>query len=51
MVAPEKAPGAHPLARYLRPGTVPSTFCPGCGCGMVLNALLRAVDGLKLDPG
>jgi 2-oxoglutarate ferredoxin oxidoreductase subunit beta len=40
----------HPLAKYLRPGTVPSTFCPGCGCGMVLNALLRAVDHLKLDP-
>ena len=40
----------HPLARYLRPGTIPSTFCPGCGCGMVLNALLRAVDRMRLDP-
>jgi len=40
----------HPLTRYLRPGTMPSSFCPGCGCGMVLNALLRAVDHLKLDP-
>ncbi|MBM4248583.1 MAG: 2-oxoacid:ferredoxin oxidoreductase subunit beta [Euryarchaeota archaeon] len=40
----------HPLARYLRPGTLPSTFCPGCGCGTVLNCFLRAVDRRRLDP-
>lgn len=50
MVDAEGHPPEHPLARYLRPGTMPSSFCPGCGCGMVLNALLRAVDQLKLDP-
>jgi 2-oxoglutarate ferredoxin oxidoreductase subunit beta len=50
MVPPESPTSEHPLARYLRPGTMPSSFCPGCGCGMVLNALLRAVDHLKLDP-
>ena len=50
MVNTGSGPLEHPLARYLRPGTVPSTFCPGCGCGMVLNALLRAVDSLELDP-
>jgi 2-oxoglutarate ferredoxin oxidoreductase subunit beta len=50
MVNTGSGPLEHPLARYLRPGPVPSTFCPGCGCGMVLNALLRAVDSLELDP-
>lgn len=50
MAGPSKDSGEHPLSRYLRPGTMPSSFCPGCGCGMVLNALLRAVDRLRLDP-
>jgi 2-oxoglutarate ferredoxin oxidoreductase subunit beta len=45
-----KEEGRHPLAKYLRPGTLPSTFCPGCGCGTVLNCFLRAVDRRKLDP-
>jgi len=40
----------HPLARYLRPGTLPSTFCPGCGCGMVLNCLVRTVDRMGIEP-
>ena len=50
MAAPSNDVSEHPLARYLRPGTMPSSFCPGCGCGMVLNALLRAVDHLHIDP-
>jgi len=40
----------HPLVKYLRPGTIPSTFCPGCGCGMVLNCLLRAIEKQGTDP-
>ena len=51
MAADDEGGRGHPLARYLRPGTLPSTFCPGCGCGTVLNCFLRAVDRRKLDPG
>jgi len=50
MAGPSEGKPEHPLARYLRPGTLPSTFCPGCGCGTVLNCLLRAVDRQKVDP-
>lgn len=34
---------------YLRTEVFPSTFCPGCGHGIILNALIRAIDDLKLD--
>lgn len=33
----------HPLSRYLREEALPGPFCPGCGHGLVLGALLRAV--------
>ncbi|MEM4728825.1 MAG: thiamine pyrophosphate-dependent enzyme [Thermoplasmata archaeon] len=56
-MAPARAPEGrrdalmeHPLARYLRPGTMPSTFCPGCGCGMVLNCFIRTVDRMGIRP-
>ncbi|MFW9993747.1 MAG: thiamine pyrophosphate-dependent enzyme [Candidatus Odinarchaeota archaeon] len=29
---------------------MPTTYCPGCGHGIVLNALVRALDVLQLDP-
>ena len=51
MAGKDEGGQGHPLAKYLRPGTLPSTFCPGCGCGTVLNCFLRAVDRRKLDPG
>ena len=36
---------------YIRPNTLPHIWCPGCGDGIVMKALLRAVDslGLKKD--
>jgi len=34
---------------YLRPGLPQTTFCAGCGHGLILGALLRAVDSLGLD--
>jgi len=40
----------NPLRRYVRPGALPTIFCPGCGGGTVLNAFCHAVDELELDP-
>jgi len=37
------------VSRYLRTEAFPSTFCPGCGHGIILNALIRAIDELGLD--
>ncbi|MEE8576120.1 MAG: 2-oxoacid:ferredoxin oxidoreductase subunit beta [candidate division Zixibacteria bacterium] len=35
---------------YLRPGKkFPTVWCPGCGHGIVMNALIRAIDNLGLD--
>lgn len=35
----------HPwIGKYIRPGTLPTPFCAGCGCGIVLNVFCRAVD-------
>ena len=35
---------------WMRPRFFPHMWCPGCGHGIILNALLRAVVDLKLDP-
>jgi len=37
--------------RHIRYGKLPHFFCPGCGCGQVLNFYLRAIDelGINLD--
>ena len=40
----------HKLLGYLRQEILPSTHCPGCGCGQVLNAFVHAIDDLKIDP-
>jgi len=40
---------AHPNLRYLRKGSLPHMFCPGCGCGQILNYFLYAVNELDLD--
>ncbi len=36
-------------AKYLRTQYIPHIWCPGCGHGIVLKAILRAVDRLGLD--
>ena len=36
------------VKHYLRERFFPHLWCPGCGHGIVLNALIRAVDELKL---
>lgn len=37
------------VRRYLRPEMMPHILCPGCGHGIVLQALLRAIASLELD--
>ena len=39
----------HPLIKYIRPEVFPSPFCTGCGHGIILGAVLRAIDELGLD--
>lgn len=40
----------HRLYKYLREEVLPTAFCPGCGCGIVLNCFVHAVDELQIDP-
>ncbi len=39
----------HPLEKYVRPGTLPHIWCPGCGNGIIMNAFLKALDELAFD--
>ena len=39
---------ARDLEQYLRPGLV-TAFCPGCGDGILLGLILRAIDELKIN--
>ena len=39
------------LLKYLRQEILPTTFCPGCGGGQVLNAFVNAIDDLGMAPG
>ncbi len=40
---------ARDLEQYLRPEVKTTPFCPGCGHGILMGLLLRAVDELALD--
>ena len=35
---------AHPLDKYLRTDRIPTMWCPGCGLGILLGCMLRAID-------
>jgi len=39
-----------PLDAYLRVERLPTLWCPGCGIGIVVKALIMAIDSAKLDP-
>ena len=39
----------HPLAKYLRLDRFPSIWCAGCGCGIIMNCFVRAIDELGLE--
>ncbi len=40
---------AHPLRRYTRSHVIRTSTCPGCGNGIVTQAILRAIDELELE--
>ncbi len=37
------------MEKHLRPGVKATAFCPGCGHGILLHAVLTAIDDLGLD--
>lgn len=37
------------IEKYLRPSAFPHIWCPGCGNGIVLASIVRAIDKLGLD--
>jgi 2-oxoglutarate ferredoxin oxidoreductase subunit beta len=37
------------LEKYLRPEIKATPFCPGCGHGILMGSILRAIDGADLD--
>jgi len=37
------------LEKYLRPGIKSTPFCPGCGHGILMNLILRAIDELQIS--
>ena len=37
------------LEKYLRPGVRSTPFCPGCGHGILMGLILRAIDESKMD--
>lgn len=39
----------HPNLKYIRKGSLPHMFCPGCGAGQILNYFIYAIDDLELD--
>jgi 2-oxoglutarate ferredoxin oxidoreductase subunit beta len=41
--------GTHPLDEYLRTDRLPHIWCPGCGLGMILGTVLRAISKSRLD--
>lgn len=47
MTPPDRPTPSH--LRYLREGTLPTTFCPGCGCGTVLNCFVHTLDSMGID--
>jgi 2-oxoglutarate ferredoxin oxidoreductase subunit beta len=40
---------ARDLEHYLRPEVKSTPFCPGCGHGILMNSILRAIDDLHLN--
>jgi len=40
----------HRLMDYVREEIMPHRFCPGCGCGTILNVFVNAIEELALNP-
>ncbi len=39
----------HFALKYLRKDRMPHMFCPGCGIGIVINTVCKALDDLNID--
>ncbi len=39
----------HPLKKFMRPHVKKTTNCPGCGNGIIIQSILRAIDELGMD--
>jgi len=39
----------HFAVKYLRKELLPTTFCPGCGAGIVINAFTKALTELNIQ--
>lgn len=37
------------MEKYIRPGVKVTPFCPGCGHGILMGLILRAIDELRMD--
>jgi len=37
------------MEQYLRPGLTSTPFCPGCGHGILMGLIFRAIDALELN--
>ncbi len=42
-------PHVHPNFKFLRTENLPTIFCPGCGCGQIMDFMLYALDELNYD--
>ena len=40
---------AYDYEKSIRPGKLPHIWCPGCGHGIVMKGLIRAMDTCELD--
>jgi len=53
-VAEKARKGPKPLSqlldKYVYMERTPTTWCPGCGIGIVVQSMIRAIDDLGLDP-
>lgn len=38
------------LEKYVRKNTLPTTFCPGCGCGTIFHCYITALSELQIEP-
>jgi 2-oxoglutarate ferredoxin oxidoreductase subunit beta len=45
----DKVDDQHPSDSLLKEGRIPHIWCPGCGLGIVLTAIIKAIDDAKID--
>lgn len=40
---------AYDYSKFLRAGKIPHIWCPGCGYGIIMKSMIRAIDDLKWE--